>query len=129
MAIVHLMIFGNFLPRVYAMAFRAFFPCGGDMGFSLACLVQWYIHMSQLRRSEKTKDILYAVHLATAVSATLLFVAIIGNKFELPSLGFYFQFVVMFFQGALGWKKALKTIEKDKKIAENNELAMKEKSL
>ena len=105
------MIAGNFVPRIYAVIFRTFFPCGGTLAFTLACALQWYLTMTQVMKSEKGKVFLYAIALTCGTASAQLVVAKLGFLAGNSNIAYFFHFAVLGFQGYMGWMAAVKEIK------------------
>jgi hypothetical protein len=73
MAMVHVLIAANFLPRVTAAVLRFFLPTfSGEENFSIACAIQWCMQLQQVSRSRLKPIFLTAIGLMAVLSILLI---------------------------------------------------------
>jgi len=85
MAMGHILIGVNFLPRVWMVAFRLLLPfLGNDTNFSLACLFQWYTQLSAIRQSKTLRRPLVVSNAVVALSSVSLLV--LEHQLDFPNL-------------------------------------------
>lgn len=128
MAIIHLTIFSNFLPRVTSRLTYCCIPVSGDMAFSIACLVQWMYHLSQVMKSNKNADVMKALMFAAKSDVALLGMSVFGVKvLGIQGQGLHLGLTtgMLLFLAGVGWKNAERTVRKlvEKEKTENARVA------